>query len=102
MESGSLLQRKEDRVKGFIGKMCAAAVLVVSLALVGCEINKGAYDACKPGMTKEEVKGFMAQKPWIESKDTLVYQGDNVIKVQFDFDENGKLKSKEWIDKTSF
>ncbi len=83
-------------------KACAAFVLVATLTFMGCEVNRGAYDACKPGMTKQEVKGFMDMKPWTESKETLIYQGDNVIKVQFDFDENGKLKSKEWIDKKDF
>jgi hypothetical protein len=35
----------------------------------------------------------------MESQDTLVYMADNVTKVQFDFDEKGVLKSKQWLDK---
>jgi hypothetical protein len=89
-------------VKGFIIRLCAALVLFATLTLMGCEVNKGAFDGCQPGMTKQEVKSLMAMKPWLESKDTLVYMGDNVEKVQFDFDENGKLKNKEWREKIKF
>ena len=87
-------------MKGFIVKLCAAFVLFLTLTFVGCEVNKGAYDACREGVsTKEEVKGFMNMKPWLETQDTLVYQGDNVTMVQFKFDDKGVLKSKEWKDK---
>lgn len=87
-------------MKGFIVKLCAAFVLFLTLTFVGCEVNKGAYDACREGVsTKQEVKGFMNMEPWMESQDTLVYMADNVTKVQFDFDEKGVLKSKQWLDK---
>ena len=87
-------------MKGFFWKLCAAFVLFVTLTFVGCEVNRGAYDACREGMsTKDEVKGKMHMEPWLESPDTLVYMGDNVTKVQFDFDDKGVLKSKQWIDK---
>ena len=89
-------------MKDWLTRLCAAFVLFATLTFRGCEVNRGSYDACEPGMTKQEVKGFMHMDPWLETKDTLVYQGDNVIKVQFDFEEDGKLKSKEWIDKSNF
>ena len=90
-------------MKGFLLKLCAAFVLFAALTFLGCEVNKGAYDSCREGVsTKQEVKGFMHMDPWLETNDTLVYQGDNVIKVQFDFDDKGVLKSKQWLDKKNF
>lgn len=83
-------------------RLLATLLLSTTLTFLGCEVNKAAFDACRPGMTMGEVKSTMKIKPWLETKDTLVYQGDNVIKVQFDFDEKGKLKNKEWIDKSNF
>ena len=83
---------------------CVALVVLLLVALVGCKVkvNRGAYDACRVGMTKEEVKSIIHIKRWVETKDTLVYEGDNVIKVQFDFDDNGKMTKKEWISKKDF
>jgi len=90
-------------VKGLFLKLCAAFVLFAALTFLGCEVNKGAYDACREGVsTKEEVKGFMHMEPSWEANDILVYEGDNVIKVQFDFDDKGVLKSKRWLDKKNF
>ena len=87
-------------MKGLMGKICAAFVLCAALTFVGCEVNRGAYDACREDVsTKEEVKGFMHMKPWQETQDTLLYQGDNVSIVLFTFDDKGVLKSKEWKDK---
>jgi len=81
---------------------CLVLAAAIVLLAAGCDVDRGAYDACRVGMSKQDVKSIMHIKPWLESKDTLVYEGDNVIKVQFDFDEDGKLIKKEWIDKKQF
>jgi len=76
----------------------AVAVLFLGSLLCGCnEIEKARFDEIKLGMSKETVKEIMNKKPWTEEKDVIIYTGSNVVKVQFTFDEDGKLIKKEWL-----
>jgi len=80
------------------------AVLFIGVIamLAGCEIEQARYEMVKLGMDKQTVKEIMKVKPTTETEDTILYipePGKGPLRVEFEFDKNGKLTKKEWLDK---
>jgi len=81
------------------------AVLVMGVVVMsmGCEkVERARYEMVKLGMDQYTVKTIMKVKPTTETADTILYIPDpdqEPLRVEFEFDKNGKLIKKEWVDR---
>ena len=80
------------------------AVLFIGVIamLAGCEVERARYEMVKLGMNKQTVKEIMKVEPTSETADTILYvppPDKEPLRVEFEFDKNGKLIKKEWVDR---
>lgn len=79
------------------------SLVAIAAMFAGCaEIERSKYEMVKLGMDKQTVKEIMNVAPTTETGDTILYipePGKTPLRVEFEFDANGKLVKKEWVDK---
>lgn len=97
------MARKETAVKGTMRRLGVAVLVIGVMAmLAGCEIQRANYEMVKLGMNKEAVRAIMKEPPTEETADTILYipgPDQDPLRVEFEFDQDGKLVKKEWVDR---